>query len=326
MGKIMKILAKNVLLTLLISAFMLFILLHAPQAKEYASLGLQTWFGQLIPSLLPFMILSGLLIRMNLISLFCKPFRLLLGPLFQMSDSCIYVFVTGFLCGFPMGAKNAADLYAQKQLTRDEAEYLLAFTNNIGPVYFLSFVLGKVYHTNAPLLCCVCQFLLPVLYGLFLRYTCYRTRLPVPAENPSKNTWNTTSSMAAKVPLISLFDALDESIMGGLAQIAALGGYMIFFNLLVLIPQTLLGQNPYQSFLHSLLELSGGLEVLGRSALTGKSKLLLSHIALSFNGMCCMFQTLHLLHHTDLSVQKYILHKLILCGITILFLLACPLN
>lgn len=326
MGKNMKTLAKNVSLTLLISAFMVFILLHAPKAKEFAALGLQTWFGQLIPSLLPFMILSGLLIRMNLIPLFCKPFGLLLRPLFRMSDSCIYVFVMGFLCGFPMGAKNTADLYSRKQLTRDEAEFLLAFTNNIGPVYFLSFVTGKVYHTDTPFFCILCQFLLPVLYGLVLRYTWYRSKLPVPVPSVSLSPRMALNGRADKNHLVSLFDALDESIMGGLVQIAALGGYMIFFNLLVLIPAAIFRHNPYQGFLHSLLELSGGLELLGRSALTEKTKLLLAHTALSFNGMCCMFQTLHLIHKTDLSIQKYMFHKLILCVITILFLLACPLS
>ncbi|MBO6016043.1 MAG: hypothetical protein J6P60_05605, partial [Lachnospiraceae bacterium] len=161
-------------LTILISGFMLFILLHAGMAKEFASLGLQTWFAQMIPALLPFMILSGLLIRLDLISLFCKPFRFLLKPLFRVSDAGIYVLVTGFICGFPMGAKNITDLYMADRLTKKEAEYLLAFTNNIGPAFFFSFVQGNVYHDTSRIPGILLQFLIPFLYGLILRHTVYR--------------------------------------------------------------------------------------------------------------------------------------------------------
>ncbi|MBR1692317.1 MAG: hypothetical protein IJ711_06025 [Lachnospiraceae bacterium] len=312
----MRNLMKKALLTALIAGFMLFLLLHSAQAKEFAYLGLHTWFHQLIPSLLPFMILSGLLIRLNLISLFCKPFHLILRPLFRMSDACIYVLVTGFLCGFPMGAKNIADLYRQNRLTRDEAEFLLAFTNNIGPVYFLSFVLGNVYQTSEPLYGCLCQFLLPLGYGLFLRYSLYRTKIALPADAPKRPSRRSAESR----PLVSFFDALDESITGALVQIAILGGYMIVFNLLALLASVFFRGNPYQCFAHSLLELSGGLEVLRQSDFPEESKLLLAHLALSFNGLCCLFQTLHLIRDTDLSGQKYMLHKIILCSITLFVL------
>jgi len=310
----MKIFIKKTILTLLISGFMFFILLHAGLAKELASLGLHTWFGQLIPSLLPFMILSGLLIRMHLISFFCKPFRMILRPIFRMNDACIYVLVTGFLCGFPMGAKNIADLYHNGQLDRNEAEFLLAFTNNIGPVYFLSFVIGNVYPADYRAFGCLCQFLLPLLYGLFLRYGIYRGKIHPDISG------HTCRPVAAgeRHTLTSLFDALDESITGSLVQIAILGGYMILFNLLMLIPSVCFPDNPYQSFLHSLSELSGGLEALKRSDLDQTVKFLLTHLALSFNGMCCMFQTLHLIKDTDLSGQKYMLHKIVLCSITLI--------
>ena len=310
----MKNFTKKTILTLLISGFMFFILLHAEKAKELASLGLHTWFGQLIPSLLPFMILSGLLIRLNLISFFCKPFRIILKPLFRMNDACIYVLVTGFLCGFPMGAKNITDLYHNGQLDQNEAEFLLAFTNNIGPVYFFSFVSKNVYPESYRVPGFLCQFLLPLLYGLFLRYVIYRKKIRQGISNQSFR----IVSGSERHPLTSLFDALDESITGALVQIAILGGYMILFNLFMLIPYVCFPDNPYQSFLHSLSELSGGLEALKQSDFDQTLKFLLTHLALSFNGMCCMFQTLHLIRETDLSGQKYMLHKIILCSITLI--------
>ena len=298
--------------TFVIAGFMFFVLFHADSAKEFAYLGLNTWFTQIIPSLLPFMILSSLLINLDLISCFCRPFRFLLRPLFQMSDVCLYVLITGFLCGFPMGAKNITQLYKEGQLTKAEGEYLLAFCNNIGPVYFLSFVWNNVYSKALFPYGFLIMFLTPLLYGLLLRHTVYRRKISCSSIMPYKLESYGNSSF---------LDALDTSITTSLVQIGVLGGYMILFNLLVLLPATLFQGNPFQSFLHSLVEISGGLYALKASTFSSMEKFLLAHLALCFNGLCCLFQTLHFLRDTDLSGQKYMLHKIILCSITLLCIL-----
>lgn len=302
--------------TFIIASFMFFLLFHAESAKQFAFLGLNTWFSQIIPSLLPFMILSGLLIQMNLVTLFCKPFRIFLRPLFKINDQCLYVLITGFLCGFPMGAKNIAQLYQKGQLTKSEGEFLLAFTNNIGPVYFLSFVWNQAYSKTMHPYGFALLFLTPFMYGLVLRYTLYRQKITFVNIDKHRNQLDETNSKKE----VGFFDALDTSITSSLIQISILGGYMIFFNLIVLLPGTLFANNPFQCFLHSLLEISGGLQAIKESSFQESQKFLLTHLALSFNGLCCLFQTLHLIKDTDLSGKKYMLHKIFLCSITLLLI------
>lgn len=305
---------------------MFYILFHADKAKEFAYVGLETWFTQLIPSLLPFMILSSLLIQLDLVSCFCKPFRFFLRPLFQMNDTCLYILITGFLCGFPIGAKNIAQLYKEGKLTKFEGEYLLSFCNNIGPVYFMSFVWNNVYPQILFPYGIAIMFCPPFLYGLFLRYTIYRKKIsisPISSLNYRILSLEPIKQIHPQKAFkeLSFPDALDISITSSLLQISILGGYMILFNLLVLLPFTLFHTNPFQSFLHSLIEISGGLVSLKESNFSNMEKFLLAHLALCFNGLCCMFQTFHLIKDTDLSGQKYMLHKLILCSITLFLIL-----
>lgn len=305
-GEIMKIFIKKVITACAISGFMIFLLLHSALSKEFASLGLKTWFENMIPALLPFMILSGILIRLNLAPFVCKPLGFLLKPFFQINDYGIYVIVIGFFCGFPMGAKSCTDLYKAGRLSKNEAQYLLAFTNHIGPVYFISYVLSHVYQPKNLIYSLFLMFLLPLLYGLLLRHTVYRTKI-IYHQNPHSKPKS----------LSTLFDAVDLSITGSLVQIASLGGYMILFNLLI-VPFFLLCRNSdIYYLLHSLTEISGGLALMGKANLAYPVKFFYTHTALSFNGLCCMFQTLHILKESDLSGQKYMLHKLILCSITI---------
>ena len=135
---------KDTLYQLLFTAlalYLIFLMLYDPaQALAYAFTGLNLWFTKMVPTLLPFMILSGIMIRMNLTENFVRLLHPLLYRLFGTSRNGSYTMVMGFLCGFPMGARIVGELYEQQKLSREEGELLLHFCNNIGPIYFLSYV------------------------------------------------------------------------------------------------------------------------------------------------------------------------------------------
>ena len=72
--------------------------------------GLNLWFGTLVPTLLPFLILSGPLIHTGLVHIPASLLAPVFGRLFGVSPLGSYACFIGFLCGFPMGAKVLADL------------------------------------------------------------------------------------------------------------------------------------------------------------------------------------------------------------------------
>lgn len=291
---------------------MFFILRYSAASKQFAYLGLSVWFEQMIPSLLPFMILSSMLIRLNLDELLIKPVSWLLKGIYRISNVGIYVLFIGFLCGFPMGAKAAAMEYEEGKLSKKEAEFLLAFTNNFGPAYFLSFVYGNIYQKIPVWHGLFFLYGIPLLYGMLLRISVYR-RLPrTETSNPQKS-----SAKTVRISLNRFLLVLDESINTGLSQITMLGGYMIVCNLLVIIPKIILSSSPLLCTLfHNLLEISGGLISIQRLGLTDGAAFIFAHLSLAFTGISCHLQTFHILGKSGLSGQKYMLHKLILCSIT----------
>lgn len=305
-------------MTLLFFAAMTISMLLFPDRSAALALdGLNLWFLKMIPALLPFMVLSGLLIRLELSDSIASFFAPVLRPVFRLSDSCLYCILVGFLCGFPMGAKGCAQSLSAGKLTKKEASLLLAFTNNIGPVYFSGYMLS-LFPVQNPAAVWLGMYALPFVYGIVLRYTLYRD---IPLESGKKRLCGSLKSPAS-APLTPsrLLFSLHESILSGLSSITALGGYMIFCSLLNLLPMLLFRSYPTLTAMMSpLFEITGGLAKLPQSAR------IWAYIVLPFGGLSCIAQTYSCIHGTGLSMKEYVFHKAVLTALTAMWYQAVPL-
>ena len=110
----------------------------------------------------------------------------------------------------------------------------------------------------------------------------------------------------------SLPDALDDAVNAAGLSILRLGGYMIFFNLLNLLPRLILRQS---HLLAPLLEITGGLQMLA------DRYPLYTLLLLPFGGLSGIAQTAGCIRNTGLSLKKYIIHKLVLTLLTAFYYL-----
>lgn len=295
-------------LPLLTSILFIFLLLTNPTvSSKLVMSGLTTWCSKMIPSLFPFMVLSGILLRTGLSHRLSKLLYPVLGTLFRLSPDCIYVIFMGFLCGFPMGANIVAESLTYKKITLREASLLLSFCNNIGPVYFVSFV--SVLCPYYPLwLTLSIMYLVPLCYGLILRYTHYRD-IPFCRSSRCTTAPNTVSPYGR---------ALQDALQKAITSILHLGGYMVIFTVLQLpfyntyykLPE------PYIHVLKGLLEISSGITALQPyPELYG----IVYALFLPCCGLCCLYQTYAMIQNTPLSLSSYLSHKLAqtLCTIII---------
>lgn len=291
----------NLLKSFMYTAIFLYItfciLVHSRISLYYALLGLDLWYEKMIPALLPFMIISGVMVRMNLTEMFTALVYPFVRPLFRVSKNVCYCMLIGFLCGFPMGARTVADIYERGRITKREADFLLAFVNNIGPVYFTGFVLPLIGR-KLVLPYVAGMYGIPLIYGVILRYTAYK--------DISISSIHNTQDVTGK-----LLEHIDDSIHAGITNILTLGGYMILFNLFNLIPHIILNGPP--RILAPLFEISGGLIMLGNSCPV------YTLLALPFGGLSCIAQTYTCIKNTDLSISAYTFHKIVLTGLTALY-------
>lgn len=281
----------------LLALYLTFLLLRYPvQSLTYASTGLLLWFQKMIPTLLPFMILSGIMVRMNLTERFARCFHPLFHFLFGTTLNGSYVLLMGMLCGFPMGARVIGELLYAKKLSEKEAAYLLAFCNNIGPIYFISFVMStlSITHNYIPFFI---MYGVPLVYGMLLYHLHYKKE-DFTAILPFGQSKDNSSASA------SFLAAVDDSIVSGLVGIGKLGGYMTFFNLLniMFLPFSALPES-FLAFCNGILEITSGISRIGEKGFY------MVLILLPFGGFSCMAQTYSMIKETRLSVSHYFWHK-----------------
>ena len=147
------------LLALVLLSLFFTMLLFPETVFQGACDGLLLWYQILIPTLFPYLIVTGLLLKTDgaavVSRLLFRPFHLLFGTSFYGS----FAVLSGFLCGYPMGAKIIADLLLQGKISLEEASYLLSFCNNASPSFIITFLVLNTIHQKA--------FCIPALLLLF---------------------------------------------------------------------------------------------------------------------------------------------------------------
>lgn len=299
LNKVMSKVYKKLIQLCFLSGTLVLLLTVPDLTLNYAKKGLSIWYQNMVPALLPMMILTSCMIKLNVTGMFASIIYPITKKLYHLSKNGTYALLVGFLCGFPMGAKVICELYNQKKLSKNEANALLPICNNIGPVFMLTYGL-KAFITEQIYLVLLLFYALPLIYAFYI----FRTY----------DFQNTMEHSPKKLPFSV---ALDESISESAAGILSLGGYLMFFSILTLIPKEIIPlTSEAVSFLTCFLEITNGLSHV---------PVLPSYVLLAllqFGGICCIFQTIKYISQTDLSFKNYMVHKTILTILTLAFFFA----
>ena len=271
-----------------------------------------------IPSLLPFFLLSGFLIRSGLISSVSTVTYPLLGRFFHTTPEGATCILIGFLCGYPLGARTVADLYERKQLSRPEATYLLCLTNNVSPGFLSGFVISSCFRRRELLLpALLCVYGLPVVCSGILRRGLsidrYRSNHRNAEEQTRQLSTHSISHIghAIQAPTLS-FAVIDETIRSSLASMAMLGGYVILFRILMQFLFAAPLSVHTKTALAGILEITSGIPMIVANAVSFTYAFPAVMAVLAFGGLSGLAQTRSVLSQTDLSIRSYVCWKLFL--------------
>jgi len=259
--------------------------------------GLLLWLNNVMPALLPFMIVTNMLITTGLAKYLGNLLAPIMRRVFCLPGAGGFAFVIGLTSGYPMGAKTVADLHKSGELTTQNAQHLLAFCNNAGPLFILG-VVGVGFFENAA-----------VGYVLWAGHVLAAVMLGVLLRGKTEHT--TTPKISATTN-ISIGKALGDSVKNAMESMMVIGGLIIFFNAVVAVlgEVGLPDSGVLAGVMAGAVEVTGGVRKISYAGVSAVS-VGTAAFAIAFGGFSIHMQTFHFAEGTGISAGKYLLCKLL---------------
>lgn len=268
-----------------------------------AKTGINLWFTYVIPSLLPFLIVSNLIVSLNLCSTLCDLLYPIFKILFGIKKPACYPVLLGLISGYPIGAKTCADLVRQGTISVSEGQYLLSFVNNASPTFIMCFLGVSCLDDEKH-----CHFLcLIILLSSFFCSIVFRNYF----KKKTVSDAHTLSPSALPTSKSSFVDCLNHSFLDAFQTIGIIGGYIVLCSilqaLLMIAPEPL---QPLTRILCCLTEVTTGITTICQQSFPLNTKIILTLPVVAFGGLSSLLQTQSVIAGSGLSLKYYLYAKL----------------
>ena len=278
--------------------FMIILLVIFPDIVcNGAEKGLMLWFRVIIPSLMPFMVISSLLVKLNVTGYISSVFYPVFHRIFGLSEEGCYPAVVGMMSGYPLGAATAGDMYKQKIISKSEAQYIMGFCNNASPMFMIEYIGVKCLKLDKPVIMLLIIYASAIINALRSGYKRDNSIESVSGGNQNRRNY-------------SVMEAVDESIINSAVVLVKVGGYIILFSIITNFVKYLPVPTLIKLVGYGILEITTGGEAVALSELTPLIKKSVISGICAFGGLSSVAQTSGVLVGTDLSIKKYLTQKI----------------
>jgi len=271
----------------------------------------------IVPSLLPFFILSSLIADAGIPAYAGKVCAPLMSRLFGVSGAGAAAFILGLSGGYPLGAGIAARLVSDGEISKEEGSRLIAFCNNSSPAFIVGAAgVGVFGSAGAGLLLYGAHVLAAMTVGMLFSG---KTPGAEPRSPPVK---------ASRTETLGLAEALPKAVRTAVGSVLNICGFVVTFTVFVgvldsagIFPRFAgdlavlsgLGLRSSRALLTGLLEIGSGI-----GSLAGLSpvpvNLAVCAFILGWGGVSVHFQTLAVIAGTGIKTARHTVGRL-LCGL-----------
>ena len=281
--------------------FLFFIAMLAQYSlvSSYAKDGISVWASNVLPLLLPFIILSKFWIRYKIPELFFRQAQKIFSDSTGIAIS-LPVFLLGLCSGFPIGAIFISYYYQSKTLSKKQAECLLPLASFLNPMFIIGYLRSQINLQGRAWSCYFLSLYLPV-FLCYVGIQCFdrhqnNHRKKQTIQTLAKNSLSPMKRSGSKKASLS-----DDVWLPSIKII--LSGMLMRLSLF---------RTPICTFLLANLEITTGIHLLAVSNIYSlKAMYALSAMAASFGGLCTMAQVQTVIADTDLSLKKYAAIKIV---------------
>lgn len=279
--------------------------------------GLALWASTVLPSLFPFFIATELLCKTNFVNILGKYLSKYMKTIFNVPGESATALILGTISGYPVGAKVVCNLKKQKIISKVEAERLIAYTNNSGPLFILGSVGSALFgNYKIGLILLISHIISCFIVGFIFR-NWKKDNLKIDYK-----LFNTTDTKLIRVS--ELGEILGEAIKNAISTILTIGGFVVLFSVILSILQKS-GLLEFSSdillkfgipkdvsicLISGILELTNGVKLASAIfPVNSILSILLVSFLLGFGGISVLLQVYSIITKEGISIKPYVYGK-----------------
>ena len=310
---------KNALLTFFCSILILYIVLNPKECIAFTISGAKLFFYAVFPSLFPFLVIVNLIISFGGIEIYSRLLGNILCRPLGLPKECSLVLLVSVFCGYPLGARYAAELYAQNNIDKVTFERLLNIATNGSPLFIIGSVgTAMLGHPSLGYILILSNILSCIIMGLVL---------PNRFKYNSKNNKDYKNiKKAIRKPEINFGLSIKNALEDATKTCISIGSFIIIFSVLIniikgnayfdtaLVQLTSITNIPkeiYEGLTLGVIEVTNGCALIAKSSLSYNVKLVISSFLIAFSGLSITSQVYSLIYKYNVSMKRYISLKVI---------------
>lgn len=282
--------------------FIGFMLLRFPEVSAQGITdGIDLSLGTLIPTLLPFTVISTLMIKEKLFDRIPVFLKRLTKTVFALDGKCLGAIIISMIGGLPIGCKMAADLYENGEISQSQARRMTLFCYCTGPAFTISSVgLYMSGSEKAGIIIYASLVLSSISVGLLSRFF-----------EEEDNLYMTAKSGAKK----DLFSAnLVASVSSGSAAMLNICAWVIIFSCIIRLIEVLPSEPSVSFFLSCILEVTNGAYLA-----SGNMSLPVIAGIIGFGGLCGHCQVMPYLVKLRMKYKFFFVSRVISGALSVIY-------
>lgn len=270
------------------------ILINSYEIMESIRFSFSLCINNLFPSLIPFMLLSNMLINYNFVNDISDIFNKLM-KIFKVNKNCSFAFIMSILSGSPSNAIYIKDLFDNNLIDNHDIQNCLNFCHFTNPI----FIIGTIGYT----------FLQNKKLGLIILISHYASSIIIGIFN-KKNINNNINILKRKNNNLNFISVFKNSINSTINALLLILGIITSSIIITCIFDNIFYINNNLKFIYGFIEITQGLKYLSLSNFSIEFKTIISSFIISFGGFCIHAQVFSILDNKKIRYYPYLLSRI----------------
>ncbi len=306
------------------------LVIYPKEGVESAVAGLKVFWDIVLPSLLPFFVLSEVLLGMGVVHFLGVLLEPLMRPLFNVPGVGAFALSMGLAAGYPMDAVITGKFRRSGMCNQVEGERLLSFTNTADPLFIFGAVaVGMFGRPDLGVILAIAHYMASFTVGVIFKF--YKKERKKKEENLSEE----SKPGIMRRALQALFKArredgrpfgrlMGDAVKESMTTLTMICGFIMLFSVVVkmltvfgflgviapVVSSVLkvFGMDPHltHSIFYGILEIDLGTMAASKAFAPLLDKVVVASWIIAWSGLCVHGQIASVIHDTDIRMSPYV--------------------